>query len=131
MSAEKMLSQEEVDRMLKALSEHFRCRVAPVDAYCTALETWARTVTKDEKPAVGSLRHAIGAVRFALSKSALAARLVYGGERLRTRECPEHKGRWSGVEFPEKRCPHGCQYTGWLPEPDDTRTPPRAAGDGR
>lgn len=116
----KKLTQEEVDRMLRALTEHFGCRVAPVNAYCAALETWASVVRKGDKILYGhDLPRAIVTVRFALSKSNLAARLVYGGEKLRTRECPAHKGT-QHLSLTEV-CPHGCQGTGWLPEVNDGR----------
>lgn len=49
-------------------------------------------------------------------KSNLLARLIYGGEKIRTRMCPKHKGVWSGM--PSSNCEHGCQHTGWLPEPE-------------
>lgn len=58
-----------------------------------------------------------------ITKSNLLARLLYNGEKLRTRECPEHKGKWSGIEWTDNRCPHGCQLTGWLPEPEDGGKP--------
>ena len=59
-------------------------------------------------------------VFFQIGKSNLLARLIYGGEKLRTKMCPEHKGHWSGCVFREEdRCPHGCQHTGWIPEPED------------
>lgn len=59
---------------------------------------------------------AVDDVFLQISKSALLDRLLYGGEPVRTKPCPEHKGRWSGLEFGENMCPHGCQLTGWLPE---------------
>lgn len=49
-------------------------------------------------------------------KSSLLGRLIYGGEKLRTQQCPEHKGEWSGLEHPDRPCPHGCEMTGWIPE---------------
>jgi hypothetical protein len=50
-----------------------------------------------------------------IHKSDLLYRLIYCGEKLRTEQCPEHKGEWSGLEHPDHRCPHGCGLTGWLP----------------
>lgn len=52
-----------------------------------------------------------------ITKSALLARLIYDGEKLRSTKCPLHKGHWSGLEFGSNVCPHGCQLTGWIPEP--------------
>lgn len=52
-----------------------------------------------------------------IRKSSLLDRLLYAGEKLRTRKCPTHNGHWSGLEHDGNVCPHGCQLTGWLPEP--------------
>lgn len=62
-----------------------------------------------------------------IKKSCLLDRLLYGGEKLRSKMCPVHKGTWSGIEcgpsndgtFQGNVCPHGCQLTGWIPEPED------------
>jgi len=55
-----------------------------------------------------------------IEKSNLLARLFFGKEKLRTKLCPEHKGTWSGIEWgPENACPHKCQLTGWIQEPED------------
>jgi hypothetical protein len=57
-----------------------------------------------------------------IRKSSLLARLLYGGEKLRPTMCPEHKGTWSGLEFPAmpgfdaRTCEHGCNLIGWIPE---------------
>lgn len=74
---------------------------------------------RDAVSTVDSVRHIFRQI----SKSNLLARILYNGEKVRTRTCPEHKGRWSGVEWSESRCPHGCQLTGWLPEPKDEGKP--------
>lgn len=59
-----------------------------------------------------------GPLRVAIRKSNLLYRLLYGGEPLRTQPCPEHQGVWSGIGTPDKPdCPHGCGFTGWLPNP--------------
>lgn len=49
-----------------------------------------------------------------ITKSDLLNRLVYKGEKVRTRMCPKHKGRWCGL--PSEPPPCGCGLTGWLPE---------------
>jgi hypothetical protein len=60
----------------------------------------------------------------AIGKSNLLARLLYSGEKLRTKMCPEHKGTWSGIEWgPDGACPHKCQLTGWVQESDDMGKP--------
>lgn len=65
----------------------------------------------------------VDAVRLMVSKSNMLARLIYGGEHARTEMCPEHQGRWSGIEFDENVCPHGCQLTGWLQHDLDRGSP--------
>lgn len=64
-----------------------------------------------------SWNETLSSVELSIRKSALLARLIYGGEKLRTQKCPQHKGHWSGLEHPDNQCPHGCGLTGWLPEP--------------
>ncbi len=59
-----------------------------------------------------------------ISKSNLLARLLYAGEKLRTKMCPKHKGHWSGIEWgPDNACPHKCQLTGWIQEEIDQGKP--------
>jgi hypothetical protein len=63
-------------------------------------------------------------VFLSIRKSNLLARLLYSGEKLRTTMCPEHKGKWSGIEWgPDGVCPHKCQLTGWIQEEDDQGKP--------
>lgn len=83
--------------------------VAPIDTFCAVFD-----------PLVPYTHgHPAQALRLAIDHSDLLCRLLYGGEALRTIRCPEHLGRWSGVEMPAhwphtNRCPHGCGLTGWL-----------------
>lgn len=71
-----------------------------------------------ELRAAESMSDAVDFAFMSITKSALLDRLLYRGESLRSRMCPKHKGKWSGIEWgPENACPHGCQLTGWLPEP--------------
>jgi hypothetical protein len=58
-----------------------------------------------------------------IHKSNLLARLLYAGEKLRTKKCPEHKGHWSGIEWSDTVCPHKCQLTGWIQEEADQGKP--------
>jgi hypothetical protein len=58
--------------------------------------------------------HVVG---LAVKKSSLLARLLYDGEKLRTKQCPTHKGQWSGLPHPGNDCE--CGLTGWLPQPED------------
>lgn len=63
----------------------------------------------------------VQSVSLMIRKSALLARLLYKGEKLRPTLCPEHQGKWSGLEFPAtpgfpaRICEHGCNLTGWIP----------------
>jgi hypothetical protein len=85
----------------------------PVSDYCNALETWGRIAVA--RGIIG--RGAHHDVQLGITKSSLLARVIYGGEGLRTERCPIHEGRWSGLEWTDNACPHGCQLTGWLPQP--------------
>jgi hypothetical protein len=67
--------------------------------------------------------HQVERTFLAIHKSNLLARILYAGEKLRSQACPEHKGKWSGIEWPENPCPHKCQMTGWVQEPDDQGKP--------
>jgi hypothetical protein len=58
-----------------------------------------------------------------IEKSNLLARTLYAGEKVRETMCPEHKGRWTGIEWSDNRCPHGCQLTGWIQEEVDQGKP--------
>lgn len=85
--------------------------------------------------------HQVERTFLAIHKSNLLARLIYSGEKLRTQRCPEHDGKWSGIEWSDSRCPHKCQLTGWVQEQDDTGKPlpgvfavtlvPTGEGDGK
>lgn len=85
------------------------------DTFCNQFHDWAKTKS-DEKD---FYRHWC-TVTLAIGKSCLLDRLIYGGEKLRTRPCPKHKGTWSGISFSKDE---GCECsrgscactTGWLP----------------
>lgn len=122
----KELTDLEANDMLETLKRHFGEPVMPISRYCDALTTWFRRI--DEKATAeaekdGSPGHVYGqrwdsgrAVRMSILKSNLLARLIYGGEKLRTRPCPnpEHAEHWRGDA---EACQCECQGTGWLPEP--------------
>jgi hypothetical protein len=104
------MTNEEAEEMLKALTEHYKEAVMPASKYCKALETWADIVSKQ-----GSFNNSsIDGIRLTLDKSGLAHRLIYKGEELRNRECPNHKGRMHTQLW----C-FGtvciCEGSGWLP----------------
>lgn len=116
------LTDEQAEEMLARLSEHFREPVMPMTRYCAAFERWMQCIhdaQKDVRPGearhgasyAGNLRH----IWTDIKKSSLLGRLLYGGEKFRTRKCPKHDGRWSGLS----ECEHGCDSTGWLPEAAD------------
>ena len=123
----KELTDEEAQQMLDHLSEHFNERVAPVSRYCQAFYDYMSALRDASKEygvdAFPVVKH-FPTIRGALSKSNLAARLIYVGEKLRTRKCPVHKGSWSGVlTTATMDCPHGCNLTGWIREPEDGGPP--------
>ena len=91
-----------VDAGMRWLAARYRGTVA-TETLCDALDGWAR-----ERDDIALLPR--------VNKSCLLARLIYGGEELRTRRCPIHDGHWAGVG---DACIAGCSYdaniTGWLP----------------
>jgi len=75
-----------------------------------------------------SQEHQLGQIHYVFTqihKSNLLHRLLYQGQRLRSRPCPEHKGTWSGCHWEALPC--GCQdganVTGWLPNDRDVPEP--------
>lgn len=110
MSTGPPLTDEQAAQMLARLADHFGEPVMPVSRYCDALRTWSRCMLERHGYASRAGR-AVAYVELQIRKSNLLARLIYGGEELRTRECPRHRGRWSGVGV----CRHGCGETGWIP----------------
>lgn len=119
MAAEDKLSDEQAAAMLHALTKHFGQPVLPVKQYCDALEIWAGAIIKlkqkGDKYGQGSeYADVLPRIMTDIRKSNFLARLIYEGEKLRTIECPEHKGKLS-MGFFQNPCPHGCDYTGWLP----------------
>lgn len=130
----RMMLASEAKEMLDKLAAYYGEPVFPISRYCRAFYLWARAIEKANDPEDFVPRHendkiehkaghgyarSIGRMLTDITKSNLLARLLYGGEKLRKRQCPEHKGHWSGMEFYESRCKHGCGLTGWLPEDDD------------
>lgn len=99
---------EEVEEMLAELAEHFGEPVRPVSQYCNALTEWARVSSNKEAMIAFSQ----------VKKSNLLARMIYGGEKLRTKQCPRHKGEWFTIPGLAD-CEHNCGGTGWLMEPED------------
>lgn len=119
MGKKNVLTDEEVKEMLLKLEAHFNEPVRPVSEYCMAFETWFRVVTK-KAMALGDRQTVVSmsSIRTSIKKSNLLARLIYNGEKLRTKECPEHKGEWNGHAM-LTGCAHHCDGTGWLREPGE------------
>lgn len=94
--------------------------------FCDKMDLWAKAYmtpleTDDKYKAEERVQFAKhwNYIRLAISKSNLLHRLFYGGEDLRTEECPIHKGKWSGCKLPKEMeckgvCADGFNVTGWL-----------------
>lgn len=84
--------------------------------YC--LETPGRRYDYAEAKRIAE---AASVLQIPIAKSNLLHRLIYIGEPLRTKKCPEHQGRWSGCDWnfdedkPVCECTSGLNITGWLP----------------
>jgi hypothetical protein len=101
-----------------------------IEDFCAAMETWARVCQEPletDSAVTAEWRRQFTAhwsfMRLAITKSCLLDRLIYGGETLRTKLCPEHRGRWGGISSPACACDHGAsefgEHTGWLKNPSD------------
>lgn len=100
--------------------------------FCKAMDTWAQACvtvlpTDDEEKIAWRKEfqdHWLF-IRRSISKSCLLDRLIYGGEKLRTEMCPEHKGIWSGCRMSGEitcGCGHGICVTGWLKNKEDPQS---------
>ena len=103
----------ELESMLTRLRRHYGEPVMPVSQYCQAFKTWLEVGANQWGRVLDEDK--ISGLMTAILKSNLLARLIYGGEKLRTQACPLHSGTWVGIG----ECPHGCDKTGWIPEPED------------
>lgn len=124
------MTDEEAETLRLKLCAHYNDQVLPVGEVCKILEQWGN-VANDficsmmfspatnpaRKPNDDSPMLDVQGILNAAAKSSLLGRLLYGREKLRTQKCSVHKGRWSGIYWPEPEC--GCQGTGWLREKDD------------
>lgn len=143
------VKRQEIADKLNELVEFFGTPVMPVTQYCEAFDKWAEAIkmgngkwnniTNSIKPPEGyrtEYPHGeefvdyLDKIGMAIMKSNLMWRLLYGGEKLRTKICPVHKGRWSGTTWDKEiECvklfpPHGClsgdNITGWLNDENTT-----------
>jgi hypothetical protein len=113
-------TEEQAESLLRDLTDYYGEPVLRMSSYCDAVRTWAKCMlqrSRDPKSDYmdrdgSSWTNYIGQIELQISKSNLLARLLYGGEKLRTKRCPIHDGVWSGIG----ECEHGCQLTGWIPE---------------
>lgn len=114
------LTDEQAEAMLARLRRHYRQPVMPIRRYCDALTEWSRRASMPESEC-SAKADAISLVFLAIKKSNLLWRILYAGEEVRERPCPEHKGHWRGLPWEDPPC--GCGLTGWLPNDyaDDDR----------
>lgn len=103
------------------LAKHYGEEVLPVSQVCTKLEQFVQCLIDnesdgpyDEKTGAAVREHGRMAIHYA-TKSNLLFRLLYLGERPRTRKCPKHDGHWSGWANTSCECQSGLDVTGWLP----------------
>lgn len=120
------------EKMLEQLSKHYRQPVLPLNRFCDAITTWMRAIEQNNTEEEARREHPLGRwrpedqhghsywqhlgkIKTDIRKSGLLYRLLFKGEKLRTRRCPVHRGHQ--MLGPSKEaCPHGCGFTGWLPE---------------
>lgn len=94
-------------------------RAAPKDPYKASLDSGQvpseRCYALDEMRRYEREAAEVGHVFLQIRKSNLLYRLLYGGQSVRAKMCPKHKGKWDGQAM-LKGCPHNCDGTGWLRE---------------
>jgi hypothetical protein len=114
-----------------------RARLAEIEgepvlaaSHCNAFRAWAdairdrvkREPDHEEAERWRSCSEAIDRLCLYIVKSNLLARLIYCGEEVRTKPCPEHEGHWSGCTWEQLPC--GCvahgNVTGWLPDDEES-----------
>ena len=89
----------------------------PIQDLCDKTITWFHQIEKEKTEPGSAGQSSISGIGIDVMKSDLLGRLIYGQEILRTRPCPVHKGRWSGLAGEwNGGCDKGCDLTGWLPE---------------
>ena len=113
---------EKIHKSVSDEAAHLRARleeiegepVRAVSEYCRAFRAWGEAIKQrvdrePEDPETDRWREYLSALEtlnLPIVKSCLLARLIYGGEELRTEPCPEHKGHWSGCVWEDLPC--GC-----------------------
>jgi hypothetical protein len=114
----KKLTEEEAAALLHLVSEHYRQPVMLLARFCNAMRRRMRCIDPElyEGRKGRDYYKRLMLIEIDIRKSNLLARLLLGGEKLRTKKCPIHKGHWS-VGF--GHCEHDCDPTGFLREPED------------
>ena len=127
------MTDTEAEAMLVQLTKHYRQPVLPLSRVCEALKSWAKCIRANQKPPLilegrgaegqhgNRYADVLNKIALDVEKSGLLYRLLFLGEKVRTRMCPTHKGHmstsiWCNVS--DETCE--CQGSGWLPNgPDD------------
>lgn len=133
------MDEDEAERLLRLLKEHYKEPVMPLHRFCNAISVWFRCIERnntDPELSKGCCQgnEYYGVLRWVeidIQKSNLLRRMLYLREPLRTEMCPIHKGHWNATAMFEG-CPHDCDGTGWLrPRPgsggDTSGAPKRRA----
>lgn len=113
------MTDDEAKTMLDQLAKHFGEPVMPVSRYCDSLHQWADRMARKHDIKSDYVRW-LNRIRIDVTKSNLLARLIYGGEKPRTKRCPVHDGKWDGQAM-LNGCEHECDGTGWLRGPEDAK----------
>ena len=85
-------------------------------------EKWVKYYEEEEQREIDRWKAVLEALKLLylpIYKSCLLNRLIYMGETLRSKQCPIHKGRWSGYAWGQSECEcslGSADITGWLPE---------------
>ena len=116
---------ETAARRLAELATYYGQPVMPVEDFCARVDAFVKAVREqaedpDASHEVKAKAKAFEGYELDVGKSNLLFRLLYLGEKVRTRPCPVHKGQWSGCVWQENycQCMSGANVTGWLPEDD-------------
>ena len=115
--------------MLAQLKSHYGEPVLPLSEFCAAIETWKEAIEQgvkdspDVETQQGRFYHDHLPQMFTdIRKSGLLSRILYAGEKLRTRKCPYHEGhmdcgQWVGAGKRDPSCK--CDGSGWIAEEKD------------
>ena len=133
-----------VSTYCKAISTWLRLKKERIQAECreteASLEPLEEAASRDfedvkKEASIGFLMrkrhrlrdtiHLLRSVEIDIRKSGMLYRMLYLGEKLRTKKCPVHKGKMdTGMWTLRQGEVCACQGSGWLPEPEDVPAPP-------